>query len=169
MNMMLYTMSPTEVCSKREPISPVTEYGASPKHLTKNKNGLKTVKVSESVSPVTEYGASPKHLMKNKNGLKTVKVSAETVVILLHEKPGPFWRVFVLKRCVIGHSMWTAERNMGIRAARVQMQLNFHFSFLPFFDLDLSCAGLPFFFFSNQTNASLIYRDLFMHVVGRCY
>ena len=90
MNMMLYTMSPTEVCSKREPISPVTEYGASPKHFTKNRIGLKTVKVSEPASPVTEYGASPKHLTKNRNGLKTVKVLAETVVILLHEKPGPF-------------------------------------------------------------------------------
>jgi predicted NUDIX family NTP pyrophosphohydrolase len=40
-------------------------------------------------------------LTKNRNGLKTVKVSAGTVVILLHEKPGPFWWVFVLKRCVI--------------------------------------------------------------------
>ena len=86
---MLYIMSPTEVCSKREPISPVMEYGASPKHLTKNRNGLKTVKVSEPLSPVTEYGANPKHLTKNRNGLKAVRVSAETVVILLHEKPGP--------------------------------------------------------------------------------
>jgi hypothetical protein len=40
----------------------------------------------EPISPDREYGASPKHLTNRIIGLKTVNVSAETAVILLHQE-----------------------------------------------------------------------------------
>ena len=58
--MTLYRMAPKEDCSTRE-----------------------------TVSPVTDYGANPKHLPKSMIDLKRVTVTAGTVVILLHEKPSP--------------------------------------------------------------------------------
>jgi hypothetical protein len=42
------------------------------------------------IFPVTEYGASPKHLTIRRIGFKTVNVSANTAVILVHEEPSFF-------------------------------------------------------------------------------
>jgi len=113
---MLYTMSPTEVCSRREPVSPVTENGASPKHLTKNVIGL-----------------------------KTEKVSAGRVVILLHEKPDPLLKSLRAEELCYWPFDMNSRAQHGHTGGEFINAAEFHFSFLPFFYLDLLCAGRSFF------------------------
>jgi hypothetical protein len=101
MKMQLYKTSTKEVCSKREPISPVTEYGARPKHLTNSRIGF-----------------------------KTVKVSAGTAVILLHEEPSPILKSPLAEE-LVQVTIRQAQRDNGIRAARWYLLQNSNSSFLP--------------------------------------